>query len=226
MNANKDLVPIGNQNFTSLSFGLLTRLNSGDNLYARRPRAQHSDSFPIDVVLSAPSRAVYKVTFEGMESRNIRPFPVVQDPRSVYEDMAVILNYLAGVYNMDSNPPDSFCLVPCCLADIVPQLDISMELILACDPLEILQDLVPGRITKLINNATWRTGLWCGLLMGPLRVRLPGELIVVRWNVTSAPRVSVSMSIIKNSSPGCDEMLACSQTRSLLHQSFSHTQSA
>lgn len=96
-NANKELVPIEDQYFASLVDGLLTRLNSGDNLYAGRSRAQYSDSFPINVVLSAPSRTVDKVTFEGMESRNIRPFPIVQNSRSVYENMAVILNHLAGL---------------------------------------------------------------------------------------------------------------------------------
>lgn len=153
-NANKELVPIKNQYFTSLAFGLLTRLNSGDNLYAGRPRAQYSDSFPINIVLSAPSRTVDKVTLEGMEARNIRPLPVVQDPRPIYENMAVILNHLTRLQSMDSDSPDSFCLVPYCLGDFVLQLDVSIELILACNPLEILQNLVPWRIAKIINNAT------------------------------------------------------------------------
>lgn len=153
-NANKDLVPIDNQYFTSLAFGLLTRLNIRDDLYAGRSRTQYSDSFPINVVLSTPSRTVDKATFEGVEPRNIRPFPVVQDPRSVYENMAVILNHLAGLYNTDSDSPDSFFLVPYCLADVVLQLYVSIELILARNTLEVLQNLVPWRIAKLINNET------------------------------------------------------------------------
>lgn len=175
-------------------------------------------------MFSAPSRTVDKVTFEGMESRDIRPLPVVQDPRSIYQDMAVILNYLAGLESTDFDSPDSLCLVPYCLADVVLQLDVSIQLILACNPLKILQNLVPWRIAKLISNATRRTALWCGLLMSPLRVWLPGELIVVRWNVTSAPGVSVPMSIINKGSPGCNQVLAYFQTMSLLRQSSSHTQ--
>lgn len=153
-NVNKDLVPIDNQYFTSLAFGLLTRLNIRDDLYAGRSRAQYSDSFPINVVLSTPSRTVNKVTFEGMESRNIRPFPVVQDTRSVDKNMAVILNHLAGLQNTDSDSPDSFFLVPYCLADVVLQLDVSIELILVCNSLKIIQNLVPWRIAKLLNHAT------------------------------------------------------------------------
>lgn len=153
-NANKDLVPIDNQYFTSLAFGLLTRLNIRDDLYAGRSRAQYSDSFPINVVLGTPSRTVNKVTFEGVESRNIRPLPVVQDTRSVDKNMAVILNHPAGLQNTDSDSPDSFFLVPYCLADVVLQLDVSIELILACNSLKILQNLVPWRIAKLLNNAT------------------------------------------------------------------------
>lgn len=105
-------------------------------------------------MLSAPIRTVDKVTFEVMESRDIRPLPVVQDPRSVYQDMAVILNHLAGLESTDFDSPDSLCLVPYCLADVVLQLDVSIELVFACDSLKILQNLVPWRIAELINNAT------------------------------------------------------------------------
>lgn len=77
-------------------------------------------------MLSAPSRAVDKVTFEGMESRDIRPLPVVQDPRSIYQDMAVILNHLAGLESTNFDSPDSLFLVPYCFADVVLQLDVSV----------------------------------------------------------------------------------------------------
>ena len=175
-------------------------------------------------MLGAPSRTVDKIAIERVESRDTRPFPIVQNPRSVYENMAVILDYLAGLQNTDFDSPNSFCLLPCCLADVVLQPDVLVELILPCDSLEILQNFIPWRIAKLINNVTWRTASWCGLLMSPLGVRLPGELIVVRWNVTSASRVSMPISIINNSSPGCDQILACFRTMSLLRQSSSRTQ--
>lgn len=68
--------------------------------------------------------------------------------------MAVVFNHLAGLQDTNFDSPDSLCLVPCRLADAVLQLDVPIELILAGDPLEILQNLVPWRIAKLFNDTT------------------------------------------------------------------------
>lgn len=68
--------------------------------------------------------------------------------------MTLILNHLAGLQNTNFDSPDSLCLVPCCRADVVLQLDVSIELVFAGDPLEILQNFVPWRIAKLLNVKT------------------------------------------------------------------------
>lgn len=146
-----------------------------------------------------------EVAFERMQAFDIWPFPVVEDSTPVDQDVTLVFYGLVCFHSMNLDFPDSLFLVPDRLSDAMTQLYVLVKLILVRNTLEVLENLVPWRITGHVSNdLAQEITARLVLLVSPLRVRFPGKLIIVGWNVASAPRIprwiSVSSQPILNPS--------------------------
>ncbi len=102
------------------------------------------------------------------------------DWKSILEDATAIHEYIAGVCEFDPigalnvDFPETSLRIPICSGDFVIQFDILHQAMLLNDVLEILPYL--GRL---------------GIILRPVRVSLPGELIRSRRYVTGTAGISV-----------------------------------
>lgn len=136
------------------------------------------------IVFLVPGGTVQQLALEIVETRNVRPLPVVQSTGRLNQDITIVFIHSAAINiaNLRTakvrviqvsfigcthlQPPFRVLLIPCCLGDLLLQPDILHASILVHDTLPVAVYLRSTRIKG-----------------GPFFIRLEGSLVSVRWDV-------------------------------------------
>lgn len=131
------------------------------------PNQRHR--FPVKADTIIPSRAVQFWPFERVESRELRPFPSVQNATSVDENVTRVVKRLPCRKILDLNIPLASRILPLRACNLMPGLDVLSQAVLVGEVVEIRVDLLaPGEDRRPV-------GLW-----------LKGVCVEMGMNVTSA----------------------------------------
>jgi len=82
-------------------------LDRSDDLYATASGADDGYFSAVEVVAFFVGGRVHEFAFEGMQTFNIRPFPVVQDAAGVDEEFGTVFNYNIFFEVADLKAPES-----------------------------------------------------------------------------------------------------------------------
>jgi hypothetical protein len=144
-----------------------------------------------------------------MKPRDVWPLPVavkvgnsalnelgrytLENTRSINQEMTVVVNLMAGLEIFDTKVPYSFCLVPRRPADHVAKLYIFIQTGFFGNTFKVLEDLCLRRIaansmSKLLYQYTRGYSQ-----SAPIRIWFPRKLIIMRREITRAPRVSLTL---------------------------------
>lgn len=85
---------------------------------------------------------MHQLALVVLDTRDIRPFEIVQDSTSVNEELRFILNNTSTDEVADSELPHAFRCVPLGMFDLVLELDVLVdEIVLFVDSFEVFEDL-------------------------------------------------------------------------------------
>lgn len=150
----------------SLVLRFWRKVGGGRRGFGLLPIPDQPDVLPSEIHAIIPIRRMHQRAPKCIKPRNIRPFPLIQQPARVDEDIAVLRELLscAEVANLDIVP--GLLIVPVRADDLVLCFDEVFEMVLVGEGVEVVEDLLAARVD---GGVVW--------------VRLEAEGVVVRGDV-------------------------------------------
>ena len=109
-----------------------------------------------------------------MQTRDIRPFPLVEDTGSRHEDVGDVLERFVAVHVLDLDVPFGRLFIPACFCDFVLELHVFLDPVFVGHALPVLEDFPLGSVE-----------------LAPLGTGLKAELVGMCGNVACTAGISV-----------------------------------
>ncbi len=105
------------------------------------PISDQTDMFPGEIHCVIPICSVKQCPLVVLQSRNCRPSPIIQDSRSIDQDITVMTEFLTCLNISDLDIVPSISSIPVCSCNLMLCSDVIFEMVLRCKIVKVREDL-------------------------------------------------------------------------------------